>query len=204
MLKTYKVLSVLLDYPNEEILEDVSKIMPLLEEEKLLNKSSLNNMHSFLKFIQTQDILDWKEKYTAQFDYASSTSLYLFDHIYGDSKKRGMAMVDLKQLYASEGLEIGSRELPDYLPVLLEFIANTQTQSQGADLLAETAHVLQKIEHNLKEGHSPYSYLLSILIYLASKGHVQPLTEDEKIEFEHLQACEACFFNERDNEQEEM
>ncbi|MEG1521013.1 MAG: nitrate reductase molybdenum cofactor assembly chaperone [Bacteroidales bacterium] len=204
MLKTYKILSILLDYPTEDTVKVLPSVMPILEEEKLLNRVSLRNMLSFLENVEKQDLLEWKEKYTSQFDYAAATSLYLFDHVYGDSKKRGMAMVDLKQLYASEGMEISSGELPDYLPVLLEFIANSQTHEQGADLLAETGHVLKKIETNLKEGNSPYSYLISILIYLASKGSVQPLTEEEKIEIEHMHACEACFFNAADVEQEEL
>lgn len=198
MLRTYKILSILLDYPTEETISLLPQIMPEVEEEKLLNRVSLRNMLTFIEAVEDLDLLDWKEKYTAQFDYASATSLYLFDHVYGDSRKRGMALVDLKQLYASEGMEIASRELPDYLPVLLEFIAYTQTHQQGADLLAEASSVLQKIEAKLKEGNSPYHYLLTILLYLASKGNAQPLTEEDKVELEHMRACEACFYNASD------
>lgn len=198
MLRTYKILSILLDYPTEETISLLPQIMPEVEEEKLLNRVSLRNMLAFIEAVEDLDLLDWKEKYTAQFDYASATSLYLFDHVYGDSRKRGMALVDLKQLYASEGMEIASRELPDYLPVLLEFIAYTQTHQQGADLLAEASSVLQKIEVKLKEGNSPYHYLLTILLYLASKGNAQPLTEEDKVELEHMRACEACFYNASD------
>lgn len=204
MLKTYKILALLLDYPTAHTVAILPKIMPELEEEKLLNRMSLRNMLSFMEAVENKELLEWQEQYTGQFDYAPSTSLYLFDHIYGDSKKRGMAMVDLKQLYSSEGMEIMSGELPDFLPVLLEFIANTQTPGQGADLLAETIHVLRKIESNLAEGNSPYHYLLAILVYLASKGSAQPLTEEEKVELEHMRACEACFFNAADIEQEEI
>lgn len=198
MLKTYKILSILLDYPTEETVALLPQIMPIIEKEGLLNRASIRNMLRFIEAVEDIDLLDWKEKYTALFDYASATSLYLFDHVYGDSKKRGMALVDLKQLYASEGMEISSRELPDYLPVLLEFIASVQTPQQGADLLAETKHVLQTIETKLKDGKSFYQYLISILLYLASKGNAQPLTEEDKAELEHMRACEACLYKTSD------
>lgn len=195
MIKTYKILSLLLDYPSQETIGLLSSAQRIMEQEGLLDRTSLKHVDSFVREVRHYKLLNWKERYTAQFDYAAPTSLYLFDHVYGDSRKRGMAMVDLKQLYASEGMEIFSGELPDFLPVMLEFIANCQTQQEGADLLAETAHVLTKIESALYEGNSPYGHLLSVLAYLASKGEARPLTSEEKAELEQLHACETCFFN---------
>ncbi len=197
MLKSYKILSLLLDYPTKETQELLPLVMPYLEEEKLLNKSSLRDMRRFVDIVGKLDLLDWQEIYTKEFDYASSSSLYLFDQVYGDSKRRGMAMVDLKQLYASEGMEIATGELPDYLPVLLEFIASTQSPEKGADLLAEAINILKKIEGVLRKGDCFYHYLFTGLVYLASTGNAKPLTEEERVELERMHACETCFFKQQ-------
>lgn len=195
MLKTYKILSILLDYPDDGTKKLLPIAVKLLEKEALLNKKSIKQVEKFVKEFEDADIIDWQESYTGLFDYLTPTSLYLFDHLYGDSKKRGMAMVDLKQLYKTEGVEIASNELPDYLPLFLEFIADTQSIQKGADLLAETKKVLEDIETNLEKMSSPYASLLKPILYLASTGKVEPLTVEEEKELEELKECEACFFN---------
>lgn len=195
MLKTYKILSILLDYPDEGTKKLLPIAVKLLEKESLLNKKSIRQVERFVDSFKDEDLIDWQQTYTALFDYMTPTSLYLFDHLYGDSKKRGMAMVDLKQFYTTEGMEIASNELPDYLPLYLEFIADTQSVEHAADLLSEISKILRDISDNLNKMESPYSMLIDPLLYLASKGNAKQLTVEEEKELAELNECEACFFN---------
>lgn len=194
MLITYKILSVLLDYPRKEAQALLPKIPELLEKDGLLNHYSIKCVSKFIESFRQEDLLDWQQTYTGLFDYMPTTSLYLFDHVYGDSRKRGMAMVDLKQLYKIEGMEIVDNELPDYLPLFLEFIATKNNKQEGANLLAEARLILEKIETNLKKAKSAYHFLFEPLLFLASKGHAEPLTEEDKKEIEKMSNCQSCFF----------
>lgn len=194
MLKTYKVLSILLDYPNLKTQELLAQVMPLLEDEMLLNRKALRNILSFIECYEEMDLMEWQRDYSKCFDQAAATSLYLFNHTYGNPKKREVAMIDLKRFYASEGMELGSNKLPDHLPVFLEFIAETQSLEEGANLMAETADVLNKIADSLDLSGSPYRLLMTSLIHLAKQATGESMTEKEKKEDEILHPCEACFF----------
>ena len=170
MIYTYKILSVLLDYPTQETLNIMHQMPGKLKEEGLLDKSCLDDVSKFMDyFAQMDDITSWQQYYSSTFDTQSLTSLYMFDHIHGDSKDKGLAMVDLKMYYKSKGMEMDHPELPDYLPVFLEFISETKTPLDGAKLLAESKKILEDIRTKLAENESAYRYLLNCLIYLASK-----------------------------------
>ena len=83
MQNTYKILSLLLDYPNEDVKENLSGLKRVIEEENGLDKAQSNLLSQFLDPIQSITLSDWQMLYVQQFDFSSSTNLYLFDHVYG-------------------------------------------------------------------------------------------------------------------------
>ena len=103
MQNIYKILSLLLDYPNEDVKENLSGIKAVVEEESVLDKTQCDLLGQFLGPIQSITLSDWQMLYVQQFDFSSSTNLYLFDHVYGDSRERGQAMVDLTEMYNKAG-----------------------------------------------------------------------------------------------------
>ncbi len=102
------------------------------------------------------------------FDRGRRTALHLFEHVHGDSRDRGPAMVDLAQTYDRAGLQLVPGELPDYLPVVLEF-ASTQPPAQAREFLRETAHIVQAIFSALLERGSPYASVLAAVLDLAGE-----------------------------------
>jgi len=168
MLKTYRILSLLLTYPNEEIYNFLPQVNSSLREENLMNSDSITGIDSFINFFNQKPLAFWQEHYVQLFDYSRSASLYLFEHVHGDSKDRGQAMVDLIDLYTENGLHINQPELPDYLPVFLEFLA-LQTQSQAVDYLSEIIDIVGFIHRKLEEKDNPYKYLLSAAIQLSKR-----------------------------------
>lgn len=168
MLKTYRILSLLLTYPNEDIYKFLPEVNASLKEEQLLNADSISGIDAFANFFNQKPLAFWQEFYVQLFDYSKSASLYLFEHVHGDSKDRGQAMVDLIELYKENGLQISRPELPDYLPVFLEFLA-MQTQSKAEDFLSEVIDILGFIHRKLEEKENPYKYLLSAVIQLSKR-----------------------------------
>jgi nitrate reductase delta subunit len=114
---------VLLSYPTEELQSAAPELSANLAEERLLPESVLTKLRGFVDEIATTDLFDLQERYVLLFDRTRSLSLHLFEHIHGESRDRGQAMIDLSQLYERHGLMIEARELPDYLPLFLEFLS---------------------------------------------------------------------------------
>ncbi|MBE0653262.1 MAG: nitrate reductase molybdenum cofactor assembly chaperone [Bacteroidales bacterium] len=168
MLKTYRILSLLLTYPNEEIYNFLPEVNTSLKEEKLLNSESIIGIDAFVDFFNKKQLPFWQEHYVQLFDYSKSASLYLFEHVHGDSKDRGQAMVDLIDLYKENGLQINRSELPDYLPMFLEFIA-LQTQAKAEDFLSEIIDIVGFIHRKLDEKDNPYKHLLAAIIQLSKR-----------------------------------
>ena len=168
MLKTYRILSLLMTYPNEEIYNFLPQVNSSLKEENLLDTETIAGIEAFVDFFVRKPLTFWQEFYVQLFDYSRSVSLYLFEHVHGDSKDRGQAMVDLIELYKENGLEINQSELPDFLPVFLEFLA-LQTSLKASDYLVEIIDIVGFIHRKLEEKDNPYQYLLSAIITLSAK-----------------------------------
>lgn len=167
MLKTYKIISLLITYPNEEIYNFLPQVNSSLKEEQLLNADSISGIDTFVDFFAKKPLTFWQEHYVQLFDYSRSVSLYLFEHVHGDSKDRGQAMVDLIDLYNENGLIVNRTELPDYLPVFLEFLA-MQTQAKAMEYLSEIIDIVGFIHRKLEDKDNPYKYLLSAIIQLSA------------------------------------
>lgn len=190
MLKTYRILSLLMTYPNEEIYNFLPQVNSSLKEENLLNADFITGIDTFVKFFAQQPLTFWQEHYVQLFDYSRSVSLYLFEHVHGDSKDRGQAMVDLIDLYTENGLQINRPELPDYLPVFLEFLA-IQTKEKAMDYLSEIIDIVGFIHRKLDEKDNPYKYLLSAIIQLSARKPAEARIEKMVSEMPDISIDEA-------------
>lgn len=173
MRKTLKALSALLSYPTAELQAAIPEIRAALDQEERLPQKNRDRLERILEEIATGDLYDLQERYVLLFDRTRSLSLHLFEHVHGESRDRGQAMVDLKALYERHGLFITSSELPDHLPLLLEFLSQIP-QSEAQDLIGETSHVLEAIRQRLKKRKVAYSSILSCAQALA---HAKPQAE---------------------------
>ncbi len=207
MLKTYKILSILLSYPTKEIDLFMKEAVSELKKEAYLTKEKIKDIVTFINYYENMELLERQAEYVQLFDLTRSASLYLFEHAKGDSKERGQAMVDLAELYRENGMHLSSQELPDYLPVFLEFLS-TLTFSESAKLLSEPIHIIQRIYQSLKEKNHPYSHVLSAVVSLSAKLPNTELTksiiknqkeldpdseyEEDPIEFSSNNPCFNC------------
>jgi nitrate reductase delta subunit len=139
-----------------------------LQLEAAVSGNRLDELQALIRRLQTLDALQTESEYVELFDRGRSTALHLFEHVHGDSHDRGPAMIDLIQTYEQAGLYLGSDELPDHLPVLLEF-ASTQPPQQAREFLAETAHIVRKIFSALLKRESPYASVLAAVLELAGE-----------------------------------
>lgn len=166
MKKTLKVLSALLTYPTAELQTAVPEMRAALDAEARLPQKCRDRVDRILEQLATWDLYELQERYILLFDRTRSLSLNLFEHVHGESRDRGQAMVDLKQLYDRHGLELASNELPDYLPLFLEFLS-VIPEPEACELLGETAHILEAIRQRLKKRKAPYSSVFSSLLALS-------------------------------------
>jgi nitrate reductase molybdenum cofactor assembly chaperone NarJ/NarW len=123
MRLTLKVLSALLTYPTAELLAAVPEMRAALDAEGRLPRRNRDRLDRLLEDLAIHDLYDLQERYVLLFDRTRSLSLHLFEHVHGESRDRGQAMVDLKSLYERHGLFMDSSELPDHLPLFLEFLS---------------------------------------------------------------------------------
>src|SRR5258707_10273976 len=135
-MKTFKVLSALLAYPEAEVLAHLHELADVLISEGMLSASQQGSIIDFMTELARLAILDAQERYVSLFDRNRSLSLHLYEHVHGESRDRGQAMVQLAELYHLHGLEISVHELPDYLPLFLEFLSLLPTKA-AASLLSE-------------------------------------------------------------------
>ena len=149
MADTYRALAVLLSYPTNETAALMPAVMSALEGERLVSTSVLRKLSPLLEELSAADLYDAQSRYVDLFDRTRSLSLQLYEHVHGESRDRGQAMVELLKLYSSRGLELTAKELPDHLPVFLEFLSQ-QPADEAAAMLGEAAHVLQALWERLE------------------------------------------------------
>jgi nitrate reductase molybdenum cofactor assembly chaperone NarJ/NarW len=166
MHKTLKVLSALLTYPTADLQAAVPELRAALDTEARLQRNNRDRLDRLLEELATRDLYDLQERYVLLFDRTRSLSLHLFEHVHGESRDRGQAMVDLKALYERHGLFSSTSELPDHLPLFLEFLSQIP-EAEARDLLEETAHVLEAIRLRLEKREASYSSVFSCAQMLA-------------------------------------
>ena len=141
MSQTFKVLSALLSYPTPEMKAAAPEMRAVLDSEGLLPDKQRASVERLIGEIETRDIYDLQERYVLLFDRTRSLSLHLFEHVYGESRDRGSAMVDLAQAYEQHGLMIAANELPDFLPLFLEFLSALPPE-EARNWLGQTVHII--------------------------------------------------------------
>ncbi|HFL8794862.1 MAG TPA: nitrate reductase molybdenum cofactor assembly chaperone [Candidatus Azosocius sp. HAIN] len=163
----YKTLSILLMYPDIKFRPFLKDFLIIFYNEKILSKESHESIIFFINFLLKEDIFLLQQMYIDTFDKKNIHSLYLFEHIHGDSKDRGQAMVDLQNMYISSGYKISSYELPDYFPVFLEYLSLI-SEKDAKILLLEVINIILIIAIRLRDSNNIYSKLFFILEELSN------------------------------------
>jgi nitrate reductase delta subunit len=164
-MKTLKLLAVLLSYPSAELVAAIPEIARRIGEERSLRNDTQDALAGLLAELRREDLLDLQERYVAQFDTGHSTSLHLFEHVHGDSRDRGQAMVDLRALYQRAGFSLATNELPDFLPAVLEYLS-TRPTAEAHEMLDDCAHILRAVGERLLDGGNPYAAVFAALLDL--------------------------------------
>ncbi len=168
MSSSLRVLAALLGYPDERLRGHLPQMRELLREERALSPPRLAELDGLIDGLQRADPLEAEADYVELFDRGRSTSLHLFEHVHGDSRDRGPAMIDLGRTYEEAGLILAEGELPDYLPVVLEFVS-TQPPREARAFLGEMAHLFNAIFGALQQRESAYAGVLGALLELAGE-----------------------------------
>lgn len=165
-MQILSVISRLLDYPSQDVLTYQSDILDLInqaEKEHKLGKSLSTRLRTFVQTHAAKELLEWQSEYDGLFERGRSLALWLFEHVHGESRDRGQAMVDLVATYREAGLEISQHELPDYIPLFLEFLA-TQGKQNAQAWLQDVEHILGLLQCRLERRESDYSVLFEVML----------------------------------------
>lgn len=176
-MKTFKVLSALLSYPTEALIDAAPEFAAVLDAEKLLPAASRGALDGLIEEIATGDLYDLQERYGLLFDRSKTLALHLFEHVHGESRDRGQAMVDLKAMYEKSGLFIAANELPDFMPLFLEFLS-IRPLSEARELLGQTAHILAALAERLGRRESNYKAVFGVLVAIAVEAPRRDIVEE--------------------------
>jgi nitrate reductase delta subunit len=177
MSRTLKALSALLSYPTSELVEAAPEIGLVLAEERQMSKDVWRPLSRLATEIATGDIYDLQENYVLLFDRTRSLSLHLFEHVHGESRDRGQAMIDLMTQYEAHGLAIDASELPDFIPLFLEYVS-LLPPGEARESLSQPAHIFAVIAERLEKRESRYAAAFRALIALAD---AKPSREDVSV-----------------------
>ncbi len=198
-MKTFKVLSALLTYPSAELVAAAPEFGAILAAENLVPAAQRPALGSLIDEIAAGDVYDLQERYGLLFDRSKTLALYLFEHVHGENRDRGQAMVDLRAMYEKAGLFIAANELPDYLPLFLEFLS-TRPLAEARGLLADTAHILAALTERLARRQSSYKAVFDTLVAIAQEAPqrdaVAALLESADVDPMDLVALDAAWAEE--------
>jgi len=160
-MSALKLFSILLDYPRDELWLNREELLEAADGVQLL-KARRTQLKTFVTELLEQPPMAAQEAWLGLFDRGRSMSLLVFEHIHGESRDRGQAMVDLMQTYLDNGFELSAKELPDYLPLMLEYLS-LRPDAEVVDWLSHTGHILELLAARASERGSNYACLLEIL-----------------------------------------
>jgi nitrate reductase delta subunit len=179
---TLRVLARLLSYPDAALREHLLELRQALHAESAIASARRSELDALIDSIAAQSPIDAEADYVQLFDSGRRTSLHLFEHVHGDSRERGPAMIDLAQTFEAAGLYLAIGEMPDHLPVVLEY-ASTQPPAEARAFLGEMAHIFNVIFSALDKRQSRYASVLGALIELAGEtAHAVMLPDEEPID----------------------
>ncbi|ELN2739168.1 nitrate reductase molybdenum cofactor assembly chaperone [Pluralibacter gergoviae] len=168
-MKALMIISRLLEYPDAALWQHQQEIHDELATSTLLAREDAQTLCVFLRELTARDLLDAQAAYSELFDRGRATSLLLFEHVHGESRDRGQAMVDLLEQYRRHGLELDSRELPDHLPLYLEYLAQLP-QAEAIGGLQDVAPILALLSARLSQRESRYAVLFDVLLAVANSA----------------------------------
>ena len=174
-MKTFKVFSLLLSYPESDWLAALPELEDALAAEADFNGETGARLAPLFALLRQTELIALQENYVATFDRNPSHSLHLFEHIHGESRDRGSAMIDLLQEYWKHDFDASASELPDYVPLFLEFLSLLPAE-EALGLLGDAVHVLATVGKKLDKNGSPYAAVFQVLEAL-SPVEAQELTE---------------------------
>ena len=168
-MQLLKVLARVLEYPTEELQASKDALVAAVLEDSRLPRQNKEQLLRCVEMICDGDLLDMQENYVGMFDKGRATSLLLFEHVHGESRDRGQAMVDLMEEYRTNGLEIDARELPDYLPLFLEYLS-TRPWDEIRNWLEDIHHILGLLGERLYQRESFYHVVMDSLLTLSGRS----------------------------------
>ncbi len=193
MDRTYKAISLILSYPTGELQTAMPEISAVLMSDTRLTTACRGGLASLLEQLENADIYDLQEAYVGLFDRSRTLSLNLFEHVHGESRDRGGAMVSLVETYREAGFDPATSELPDHLPVLLEFLS-LRPRAEAQDTLADAAHIFAALSERLVRRQSAYAAVFATLLQLcatkADAGAVAELLEQPEDDPDDLEALD--------------
>jgi len=166
MDRTFKALSLLLSYPSTELQAAMPEVRAALTADARIPATTQRGLAKLADWLAAGDIYDVQEAYVMLFDRSRTLSLNLFEHVHGESRDRGGAMVSLLETYRDAGFDPVTSELPDHLPVLLEFLS-TRPFAEAQEILADAAHIFDAIRTRLGRRESHYGPVFAALMHLS-------------------------------------
>jgi nitrate reductase delta subunit len=163
---TYKVFSALLSYPTRELQRAAKAMWLAIDDEKLVGAERRGELAHLIRAVSEADLIDAQERYVDLFDRTRSLSLHMFEHVHGESRDRGQAMVNLRERYQAGGFDLAANELPDYLPAFLEFLS-FQDARTARGMLAECATVIAALAERMHRRDVNYAAIFDALIEIA-------------------------------------
>lgn len=182
---TFKLLGILLSYPEALWVGESAYLISSIKEENVLRHELYQGLDQFLQYCQAKDLLEIQEQYVFLFDQNRTLSLHLFEHIHGESRDRGQAMVDLLEMYKAHGVEINKNELPDYLPLFLEFLSILPSE-ESFGLLKDAMPIIKEIAKNLAECGSEYALIFNCLLFLGNESMLTLSTRKKEHDIQAL------------------
>ncbi len=164
MIPVYKILSMFLEYPGKELVGHWQEIKETLAEQTELSTEDKLRLETFIDWASSKSLTKLQAEYVNTFDLVADHSLYLTYHLFDEQDRdRGPALIQLSELYKSTGFEIGDGELPDYLPLILEYVATMDDISSARSFLQQTVQATDIIASRLEENNSPYAPLVRMV-----------------------------------------
>jgi nitrate reductase delta subunit len=176
-MRTFRVLSALLNYPTDALIDAASGFLAVLDAEKLVPSACRGSVDALIEEIAVGELYDLQERYGLLFDRSKTLALHLFEHVHGESRDRGQAMVDLKAMYENAGLVIAANELPDYVPLFLEFLS-TRPVKEALELLGQTAHIFAALAERLGRRQSSYKAVFDALVAIAAEAPRRDIVDE--------------------------
>lgn len=163
MRLTLRALAALLDYPSAELQAAIPEIRDAFASDGALPRATRRRLDPLLDRLAGGDLLDLQVAYSGLFDQARSLSLHLFEHVHGESRERGPALINLAEQYHEHGLLLDDPEMPDFIPVFVEF-ASTLPPAEAREHLAQPAHVFAALEERLERREADYAAVFGALL----------------------------------------